>query len=128
MEFKRRSIIYILIALLIGLYFGFYSNALNPVKNIKNLTSEHKDYGSYESWLGSLTLEDHQYVLCIYTGKDVKFYPVEYLLVSKTVDTLEVQLICGPGQNNVIQLKGEAAKVYLDRYHINLSELNLIIQ
>lgn len=60
----------------------------------------------------------------LYTGSSPGFEPVQFVTINKMKNELTLDLITGPGEENVRQLRGEEAKQFIVDHGIDLQEVD----
>lgn len=124
-----RYIIYPILILLTLITLYLPTFLLNPKRNFSQLTKtslqNKKTVRSFSSFFTKLP---RGYIITLYTGKDSDFSPTEYLTITKLGNRLYVDLVNGPGPNNVIQLKDIQASAYLKEHGLSLMEFDKLVK
>ena len=64
------------------------------------------------------------YILVLYTGDSPGFGSVQFVTINKMKGELIIDLITGPGEENIKQLRGDEAKAFISQHNIDLQEVD----
>lgn len=123
---------YLLYGSLCGLVFlaSYRSYQIGSVKNnVKELITTAKvsiEKNQIESTTGFLKFSRGYYTLVLHTDPKSNDYHSEFLIVTRTNDNIYVELICGPGPENVIIFRDNEAFIVLEQFEVDISALDNI--
>jgi len=127
----NRILIYMILVLWIIILFVIPEYYTSPYRNLNSLTFQIRNNPTqktmFKSTTGYLKPSPEGYILVLYSGTENSFSPTEFIMISRIKDRLIINLINGPGENLVITLEGDAAKIYLEKHQILLDEINNIL-
>jgi hypothetical protein len=98
--------------------------SIEPERNINAIISQIDAPGRYTTTNGYLHLRSNSdYVLTFYVGLESQYAPIQYITVSRTGEDYFVDLIQGPGHENVVLLQHQDAKNYIETHNVPIARL-----
>ena len=102
--------------------------SIKPERNIENIISQIDAPGRYTVANGYLYLRPNSdYVLTFYTGLEKQYQPTQYVTISRAGNDYFIDLMQGPGQDNVVILKNDEARNYIRVHNIPIDQLEMKI-
>lgn len=125
---NKRTVIYPIAFLFSAILFMLPGFLSSPQRNIRaiaqaasvNTSTSHQTFSSF--------LKPHKdgYILVIYTGNNPEFAPIEYATIDKRGKNIIIDLISGPGEENISQITGKEALAFLEKHNLKLDDLDAL--
>ena len=102
----------------------------NPQRNIRAAarSATLNPQGVHQTFSSNLRIISHRgYVMVLHTGDQSEFSPAIFLTITKLDSKLTLDMINGPGIENLSQLSGDDAAEYLKKHQIDLKVFDTLI-
>lgn len=123
-KFKRPRILILfgsLLLLITVLWTSFLFNATRNFNKLQELTQNNPSAVDLRYYCAAYRRGPNCHIYTLAVEWDLRFYPNKFILITKFDNhSLVVDLISGPGPENVITLTGELAWQYLATMGLNL--------
>jgi len=128
---KKRFVLYPIAVLLVFIVMLLPGFLVNPYRNLTAVAQAAKNTPQqtlHQSFSSYFKKFPNGYVLTFHTGNHSNFGPTEFVIITRLKGKLQVNLINGPGPENVAQLEGDKAKEFLDERQIDLDLFDTLMK